>query len=236
MCTHSYTLAHLVNTYHRNPIVPFPYTYCNCWCEDKCVHYWNTNQLYSHCSHFQAHKQIEIHTHTHARARIHAHSYHAFSERKHVFPRGSVSPLSSSSLYFLGDSCHPVRPMAAMADLAAYSVHWHTPHTQIHQSSNSTASAHPVFYLPNHPCKHRKHRTEPWALTSKSCTSVASPQRHRNTNNAWRKQKKKRHFCEIQLSSITNIKKKQKEEKINITSICVSGAEILAVISLSYLG
>lgn len=195
MCTHSYTLAHLVNTYHRNPIVPFPYTYCNCWCEDKCVHYWNTNQLYSHCSHFQAHKQIEIHTHTHTRALESTHTATMPSLRESMCSLEAVSLLSPPPLSIsLVTAVILSGPWQPMADLAAYSAHWHTPHTQIHQSSNSTASAHPVFYLPNHPCKHRKHRTEPWALTSKSCTSVASPQRHRNTNNAWRKQKKKEIF------------------------------------------
>lgn len=98
MCTHSYTLAHLVNTYHRNPIVPFPYTYCNCWCEDKCVHYWNTNQLYSHCSHFQAHKQIEIHTHTHTRALESTHTATMPSLRESMCSLEAVSLLSPPPL------------------------------------------------------------------------------------------------------------------------------------------
>ena len=127
---------------------------------------------------------MAAHTHTCTHAVTHTHT-HALTklpglvwerERVCVFPWGSVSPLSSSSLYFLGDSCHPVRPMAA------HSAHWHThehthahTHTHTHLKLNSACRSSYVSPKPLVSSTRPSPRTQTplWVLTSYSSSSVA---------------------------------------------------------------
>ncbi len=168
---------------------------------------WLTNK------HGCTHEHAKIHTDTHT----HTHNFQALSKRVCVFPWGSVSPLSSSSsLYFLGDSCHPVRPMAA------YSAHWHTrthTHTHTHTPTlklnspcrSSSVSPKPLVCSTRPSPRTQKRWTQLWVLTSKSYSSVASLK------------KRKQHltgtkitFGEIHLFAVTHTVR-----QINVSFICV---------------